>query len=685
MKRTRLGGVLVVLMAAGALGACGGSGGATGKTPNVVAGKTAGPAGSPGCKAPSAAVPMSKDAPSAALALATMSGKRIAFVADEDAKAILTIDLESQKQIAETRLDGTPAQVWIASDGRVLTTLRDKNELVALSASRADAPLTRLCGVQTPAEPIAFAATPDESTIVVTTGWGQRLVAFDAGSLAAKFEAKLPREPRSVVVADDGKTAFVSHAVGSVVSAVDLAGAKHESRAIPMRGYEAQQLRMAKQQREAFEQMKKRAGAAGDSMLEHFDKQMAQLEQGRPTCQGFALAKSVAVSGRIFAPEVVVDPGDLEQRPDGYGDEHAPTEAPAVAVIDESARAPLASSAVLGRDPLQFGRRGDARETRPECLLPRAAVVDAKTKSLLVTCFGIDAVIAYDATAANPAVAERRRWTVGSGPSGVAVDPETHRAVVWSQFDRTVSTFAILDTEIVDEKTAPLTVKKTAVAPLREKLPAEYALGRILFHAAGDARIAADGRACASCHPDGRDDAITWATPEGPRRSIMLAGRAPASAPYSWNGNEENLHGHLGNTFDRLSGKGLRSIELDALVTYISQMPAPPSAAATADKAKVERGRAIFTSREAACSTCHSGNGFTDGRNHDVGSKHKADRGAAFNTPSLRFVGGTGPYFHDGRYANLRELLTKSDGKMGHTKHLSNGDLDALETYLETL
>src|SRR5262249_45628296 len=149
------------------------------------------------------------------------------------------------------------------------------------------------------------------------------------------------------------------------------------------------------------------------------------------------------------------------------------------------------------------------------------------------------------------------------------------------------------------------------------------------------------GRACASCHPDGRDDAITWATPEGPRRSIMLAGRVSQTAPYSWNGDAKTLPRHLGNTFDRLSGKGLRSIELDALVTYISSLPAPPTAEAHADAAKVERGRQIFASHEAGCSGCHSGTSFTDGQNHDVGSKDKADRGTAFNTPSLRFVGGT--------------------------------------------
>jgi cytochrome c peroxidase len=68
-----------------------------------------------------------------------------------------------------------------------------------------------------------------------------------------------------------------------------------------------------------------------------------------------------------------------------------------------------------------------------------------------------------------------------------------------------------------------------------------------------------------------------------------------------------------------------------------------------------------------------------------VKSKAKADQSSVFNTPSLRFVGGTGPYFHDGRYKTLRALLTSTDGTMGHTKHLSPDDLDALEAYLRTL
>ncbi len=112
--------------------------------------------------------------------------------------------------------------------------------------------------------------------------------------------------------------------------------------------------------------------------------------------------------------------------------------------------------------------------------------------------------------------------------------------------------------------------------------------------------------------------------------------------------------------------------------------PVPQQDAHAADP-KVARGAQIFASREAACSSCHSGKNFTDGAVHDVKSRTESDRASSFKTPTLHFVGGTGPYFHDGRYKTLHELLRDSDGKMGHTKHLSESELESLEAYVRTL
>jgi cytochrome c peroxidase len=95
--------------------------------------------------------------------------------------------------------------------------------------------------------------------------------------------------------------------------------------------------------------------------------------------------------------------------------------------------------------------------------------------------------------------------------------------------------------------------------------------------------------------------------------------------------------------------------------------------------ARLARGRDVFSSDEAMCTICHvEAKRFTDGMLHDVGA-------GAVDTPSLRFLAGTAPYFHDGRYPTLRDLLLQSNGKMGQVKHLSPDDLDALEAYLMSL
>src|SRR5262249_20842621 len=153
----------------------------------------------------------------------------------------------------------------------------------------------------------------------------------------------------------------------------------------------------------------------------------------------------------------------------------------------------------------------------------------------------------------------------------------------------------------IDEKgpEKPPAVGRIALAPPAHPQNVSLALGRVLFHMVGDDRISHDGRACASCHPDGRDDGLTWSTPNGPRRSITLAGRVNEPAPFSWTGSERSLHEHVGITFTRLKGNGgLRSMELDALIEYVQTLAPPPvvTSADPAVRAKIARGSDIFHS-----------------------------------------------------------------------------------------
>src|SRR5262249_2498091 len=145
-----------------------------------------------------------------------------------------------------------------------------------------------------------------------------------------------------------------------------------------------------------------------------------------------------------------------------------------------------------------------------------------------------------------------RRWKVAAGPTGIAVDAEARRAVVWSQFDGALSLVSLDTPKGAKADAAP------AIPIARPPAADPVALrGRRLVHSAGGLRIAADGRACASCHPDGRDDALTWASPDGPRQTPMLLGRLEGTAPYGWTGERRDLPGHFQRTLERLSGMGV--------------------------------------------------------------------------------------------------------------------------------
>ena len=580
-----------------------------------------------------------------ALAKSQSDDKRvIAYIADADEPTLHTVDLAGPTEVATTLLVGRPEHVLVLGDGRVAVTLRGSNAIQVLEpAVEEDAALETRCVVGTPTEPIALALTPDDGTLLLTTGWGHRLTAYDAATFAPKFETSLPRDPRSAVVSDDGTRAFVAHVVGARMSVVDLATPEHEVRSIDLA-----------------------ARASGEESPDN------PLLKG---CQGFALTKLddradgklAKMVDRVFAPMVSVNSGDGVSESSGYGPD-GPSEISEVAVVDAAAERALT----------RVVRAPSGAFTQTQCLLPRAAAYD--DGALYVTCLGIDALLKLDARGVDPARSERNRWHVAAGPTGVAVDHDGGRAVVWSQFDREVS--------VVDTENAAPPVR-LALARKAAGVTSNVALGRRLFHQVGDARISSDGRACASCHPDGREDALTWSTPDGSRQTPMLAGRLAATAPYGWLGTSDGVKDHLKKTFERLGGEGLPNAELSALIDYVSTMTPPVGATAFAPTEKqrlVERGRQLFESADTACGTCHDASrAFSDGARHSI-SVHRPDKeGETFDTPSLMFVSGTAPYFHDGRYRTLDDVLTAPDHAMGTSTKLGRGDRAALVAYLETL
>ncbi|MCB9680843.1 MAG: c-type cytochrome [Alphaproteobacteria bacterium] len=235
----------------------------------------------------------------------------------------------------------------------------------------------------------------------------------------------------------------------------------------------------------------------------------------------------------------------------------------------------------------------------------------------------------------------------------------------------------------------PLPIDEVVTARWSEpasSLSATLQEGRRLFFTSDDATMAApdSGVSCETCHVDGRNDGFTWQFEQFPKQTMNLAGRVSDTLPITWTGQVATVldEVHATNT-DRMGGTGVSASQAAAVALWVDHTPevVRPQPHTDAAMDAVERGAALFHSPAVGCATCHAGAAYTDGRNWTV-----AAFDFATNTPTLRGIGGSAPYFHDGSAKTLRDVLEQSrDGSMGNTADLSDHDLADLEAYLRTL
>lgn len=202
--------------------------------------------------------------------------------------------------------------------------------------------------------------------------------------------------------------------------------------------------------------------------------------------------------------------------------------------------------------------------------------------------------------------------------------------------------------------------------------------GRSIFHA--QTKIAL---ACASCHPEGREDGRVWTFAQiGARRTQSLAGDLMSRAPFHWNGDMTSLDVLMDDVFAvRMAGAEVTPHQKQALAAWLDRIPAP-APAAVGDAAAVQRGRAIFESAEAACATCHGGALLTNNLLVDVGT------GGRFKVPSLVGIGDRAPFMHTGCAPTMADRFSPTCGggdAHGRTSHLTTAQRNDLVLYLESL
>lgn len=237
---------------------------------------------------------------------------------------------------------------------------------------------------------------------------------------------------------------------------------------------------------------------------------------------------------------------------------------------------------------------------------------------------------------------------------------------------------------------------------------AKVALGHKLFM---DKRLSGDGsRSCYSCHQNslGNADGLALALGAGDKpltRNTPTIWNVAYHRELYWDGRADSLEaqalgalkgGNMGVGADTLDAKAaeigtLYKADFDAVfgaseavtpMQVVQALSAYQRTLLCGDPASLDtqaqRGKELFQSK-AGCAACHLGPAYSDGLYHDIGLGHDerglpiagADIGRGkidpamtgrFRTPTLRNVGATAPYFHDGRTATLEEAVAYMAG-----------------------
>ena len=236
-----------------------------------------------------------------------------------------------------------------------------------------------------------------------------------------------------------------------------------------------------------------------------------------------------------------------------------------------------------------------------------------------------------------------------------------------------------------------------------ETLPAAVAHGKRIFYHASDRRMSAEGYlSCATCHVDGGHDGRTFdftGRGEGLRNTTDLRGRGGTShGNVHWSANFDEIQDFEGDIRNAFGGSGFMddadfaatsaplgpakaglSADLDDLAAYLSSLgddhlpKSPFRQASGALTAQAENGRTLF--RNQGCTTCHGGPRFTDstvgaGLLHDVGTLRTTSGGRlggplpGIDSPTLRGLFASAPYFHDGSAESLEAVFTVAGGQV---------------------
>jgi Di-haem cytochrome c peroxidase len=649
----------------------------------------------------------------------------VLFVADEDHRAlyILPLPIREDTPITTVAVPGRPAQI-VASGDRVLVTIREMPEGgggVVLFQRKDKTGLEEKARVSVPNDAWGLALSPDESFVAVTSPWVGKVSIVDLATAKVRSTVDVSREPRGINILPDGKRAYVSHLTSTAITRIDIDGStltakKFDFPAAPLRGRDntGASLGYTVASTPGGERLFFARHGLGTNIGDWFGASAIDVWLPRnDTALVPAMPKLITALNGQQEPESVKEWRGREPGATSFIQPRAMvyrSKERTLLVASEGTDQLVEFDAMM-QDPSLFPmtrytitkHENKIYDVATSCGAPSGIALSANERTAYVYCRSTDDVVAVR-------LDSRDVWATNAPPVALRlVAPKTTpedesfqlgRALFYNATDAVTSGNLAcagchpdgrddgyvwheihFKSDLFNEEFVNFMSSDDSLSAVHER--ASFTMG---YGCQG-------GIAFEAVEKDPEDEYAMGF----PRQTPMLAGRVSAPGPYGWHGESEDLVKRLVDGFGlhrwRL-GEGTldnRRARAGHLAKFVREGLVPPEATKRELTEEEKKGKTIFESDKAQCARCHvPQTGFTDRAPIPVGDPPARkgfvpEKNISFKTPSLVFVRGTAPYFHDGRYESLQALIEKNPDTMGKTMHLSADDKKALVAYLETL
>jgi len=665
------------------------------------------------------------------------SGRQIAVFEDQ----VFVVSVEADSLVVTNRVTGKierivsvgarPEQVVVGPDGTAFVTVRHAASVVKIAPDATQISQKAEVGV----EPYGLALSPDSDVLYVAISGENSLVALNADTLTQIGTIATMKRPRSVAVNPAGDV-YVSQQFGSMLLVeTDGEGAPITKLDMALRAGNPADFVVHKDKHLTNVQTR----AIGATCHPSTGAVYATHVQAQPGTHAKSLGDLLSTPP-VTTQECEDKCTESCQNKGGYGGGTVCSTSCVTNCVDKVLTFPhLIRPIEVSVTGFEMGQiehmpiQAAAPVKDPQTQEPMTALIDKPwdinhhpTHSMaFVVGQGTDNLLVLNTNSIDPMRSTVAEIKVGHAPTAVAFSKDGQFAYVKNTHSFTVSEidlaplfnmdsiapgnapnpgFGFAQFQSNETLTQPIQLTHTAeMAYAVDPLDEVTQLGRRVFTFARTPGLAASGFfSCATCHFEGFEDNLTWFVGDGPRQTPMLAGRLKDTAPFNWVGSAPTLKKNFQNTVTRMGGDGLNEEQLAALEAFLLEdnhgLVPPPNPYEPVNgvlSESAQNGKKLFYDPDVGCAECHAGETFQDAKVWDVGTfteleftiqdlKEEGDT-LKLNTPSLKDLFYSAPYFHDGSAATLYDVLNKTSETMGMTITLTGQQQTDLVNYLLTL